>query len=133
MTANEGRRCIPEFPYILFINIAIEPVAVIDLGGRPFHRELGNLLTVFLFFGFEQNYNVPAQVVLKEEFGFRTDVPGITSIRSPKDYPGESIMLTGDLNIVDVEWIIQYRIEDVYNWLFKIQERDKTIRTSASR
>jgi regulator of protease activity HflC (stomatin/prohibitin superfamily) len=47
-------------------------------------------------FGFERNYNVPAQVVLKEEFGFRTEVPGITSIRSSRDYPGESIMLTGD-------------------------------------
>lgn len=79
-------------------------------------------------FGVEQNFNVPAQVVLKEEFGFRTDLPGINSIRSPQDFPSESIMLTGDLNIVDVEWIIQYRIDDIYNWLFKIQERGKTIR-----
>ena len=79
-------------------------------------------------FGVEQNFNVPTQVVLKEEFGFRTDLPGINSIRSTQDFPGESIMLTGDLNIVDVEWIIQYRIDNVYNWLFKIQERGKTIR-----
>jgi membrane protease subunit HflK len=41
---------------------------------------------------------------------------------------GESIMLTGDLNIVDVQWIIQYRIEDPAKWLFNVQERDKTIR-----
>jgi hypothetical protein len=37
-------------------------------------------------------------------------------------------MLTGDLNIVDVEWIIQFRIADPYKWLFGVQERDKTIR-----
>ena len=37
-------------------------------------------------------------------------------------------MLTGDLNIVDVQWIIQYRIEDPAKWLFNVQERDKTIR-----
>lgn len=93
-----------------------------------FHRMADPGLHFKLPFGIEHNFNVPAQVVLKEEFGFRTETPGITSIRSAQDYPGESIMLTGDLNIVDVEWIIQYRIQNAYNWLFKIQERNKTIR-----
>jgi membrane protease subunit HflK len=79
-------------------------------------------------FRIERNYNVPTQVVLKDEFGFRTAQPGITTIRSAQDFPDESIMLTGDLNIVDVEWIIQYRIIDAFNWLFKVQEREKTIR-----
>ncbi|UCF99943.1 MAG: FtsH protease activity modulator HflK [Spirochaetaceae bacterium] len=79
-------------------------------------------------FGIEKNYNVPTQVVLKDEFGFRTERPGITTIRAAQDFPGESIMLTGDLNIVDVEWIIQYRIVDAFNWLFKVQEKEKTIR-----
>jgi membrane protease subunit HflK len=79
-------------------------------------------------FGIQRNYNVPTQVVLKDEFGFRTDRPGITSIRAGEDYPEESVMLTGDLNIVDVEWIIQFRIIDPYKWLFGVQERDKTIR-----
>ena len=37
-------------------------------------------------------------------------------------------MLTGDLNIVDVQWIIQYYIVDPYNWVFKVQEKEKTIR-----
>ena len=37
-------------------------------------------------------------------------------------------MLTGDLNIVDVEWVIQYRIVEPYNWLFKVENRTKTIR-----
>jgi membrane protease subunit HflK len=79
-------------------------------------------------FGIQRNYNVPTQVVLKDEFGFRTDRPGIVSIRATEDYPEESIMLTGDLNIVDVEWIIQFRIADPFKWLFGVQERDKTIR-----
>jgi membrane protease subunit HflK len=79
-------------------------------------------------FGIEKNYNVPTQVVLKQEFGFRTERPGITTIRAAQDFPNESIMLTGDLNIVDVEWIIQYRIIDAYNWLFKVQDKEKTIR-----
>ena len=37
-------------------------------------------------------------------------------------------MLTGDLNIVDVEWIIQYRITDPRAWLFNVLEKEKTIR-----
>jgi len=79
-------------------------------------------------FGIEKNYNVPTQVVLKDEFGFRTERPGVTTIRAAQDFPDESIMLTGDLNIVDVEWIIQYRIVNAFDWLFKVQDKQKTIR-----
>jgi membrane protease subunit HflK len=69
-------------------------------------------------FGIQKNFNVPIQVVLKDEFGFRMERPGVTSFRASTDYPEESIMLTGDLNIVDVEWIIQFRIVDPFKWLF---------------
>ena len=79
-------------------------------------------------FGIERNFNIPTQEVHKAEFGFRTERPGVATIRSVQDFPHESEMLTGDLNIVDVEWIIQYRIADPYNWLFKVQDTDKTIR-----
>jgi membrane protease subunit HflK len=37
-------------------------------------------------------------------------------------------MLTGDLNIIDVEWIIQYRIVDPAAWLFNVKEKRQTIR-----
>ena len=79
-------------------------------------------------FGIERKFNVPTQVVLKEEFGFRTERAGVTTIYSALDYPGESVMLTGDLNIVDVEWIIQYRIVEPFKWLFKVEDQTKTIR-----
>jgi membrane protease subunit HflK len=79
-------------------------------------------------FGIEKKYNVPTQMVLKEEFGFRTEKPGVTTIYSERDFPSESIMLTGDLNIVDVEWIIQFRIFEPFNWLFKVENQTKTIR-----
>jgi membrane protease subunit HflK len=79
-------------------------------------------------FGIQRNYNVPTQVVLKDEFGFRTERPGVVSYRAGEDYPEESVMLTGDLNIVDVEWIIQFRIADPFKWLFGVQDREKTIR-----
>jgi hypothetical protein len=37
-------------------------------------------------------------------------------------------MLMGDLNVIDVQWIIQYRIEDPIRFLFKVRSRRKTIR-----
>ena len=79
-------------------------------------------------FGIEQNSNVEIQEIKKAEFGFRTIQAGIETIYSTADYSQESEMLTGDKNIVDVEWIIQYRIVDPKAWLFNVQDRDKTIR-----
>jgi membrane protease subunit HflK len=79
-------------------------------------------------FGIERKYKVPTQMVLKDEFGFRTERAGVSTVYSALDYPDESIMLTGDLNIVDVEWIIQYRIVEPVNWLFKVENQRKTIR-----
>ena len=78
--------------------------------------------------GIEKSFNVPTQLVFKREFGFRTLQPGIETIYSPEDYSDESIMLTGDKNIVDVSWIIQYRIEDPVAYLFNVLDQEKTIR-----
>jgi membrane protease subunit HflK len=93
-----------------------------------FTRLLEPGLHMKLPFGIERKYKVPTQKVLKEEFGFRTERAGVNTIYSDLDYPDESIMLTGDLNIIDVEWIIQYRIVDPVNYLFKVENPDKTIR-----
>jgi modulator of FtsH protease HflK len=61
-------------------------------------------------------------------FGFRTERAGVSTVYAPGNYQDESIMLTGDLNIVDVEWIVQYRIVDPRGWLFNVEDRTKTIR-----
>ncbi len=79
-------------------------------------------------FGIDKEYAVKTRVVQTEQFGFRTLKPGVNTVYSDQTYPDESTMLTGDLNIVDVEWIIQYRIVDPKSWLFNVQERNKTIR-----
>jgi membrane protease subunit HflK len=110
-----------------FFVVDQKETAAVLLFGR-FTRMAEPGLHFKLPFGIEKNYNVPTQVVLKQEFGFRTERPGITTIRAAQDFPSESIMLTGDLNIVDVEWIIQYRIVETFNWLFKVQDKEKTIR-----
>ena len=37
-------------------------------------------------------------------------------------------MLTGDLNLADVEWVVQYRIEDPYKYLFKVRNPETSLR-----
>ena len=79
-------------------------------------------------FGIDKNYNVPTQRSLKHEFGFRTAQGGVNTVYSSQQFPEESVMLTGDLLIVDVEWIIQYQIIDAKAYLFNVEDTDKTIR-----
>jgi membrane protease subunit HflK len=78
--------------------------------------------------GIQTSYNVKTKVVQTAQFGFRTEQAGVVTRYDQSKYPEESTMLTGDLNIVDVEWIIQYRIDDAKAWLFNVEDKDKTIR-----
>jgi membrane protease subunit HflK len=78
-------------------------------------------------FGIEKNYNVPTESELKKEYGFRTVSAGIETQYS-ENYPHESIMLTGDKNIVDVQWVVQFRIVDPVAWLFNVRDPERMIR-----
>jgi modulator of FtsH protease HflK len=65
---------------------------------------------------------VPVQRQLRQQFGFRTNGNGV---REKGDFSVESTMLTGDLNVVVVEWIVQYRIADPYTYLFRVRDTDR--------
>ncbi|TVR89564.1 MAG: FtsH protease activity modulator HflK [Spirochaetaceae bacterium] len=110
----------------VFIVDQTEQSVVLLLG--EYNRTVGPGLQFKLPFGIESSHNVPTQVLQNASFGFRTATPGIQTRYDDRDYPEESIMLTGDLNIVDVEWIIQFRIDDPVKWLFEVQDQTKTIR-----
>ena len=71
---------------------------------------------------------VPVQRQLKEEFGFRTDRPGVRSTYSSENLTDESLMLTGDLNVTVVEWTTQYRVRNPYEFLFRVRNVTKTFR-----
>lgn len=71
---------------------------------------------------------VPVQRQLKQEFGYRTTSAGVNSSYRKAGYGGESLMLTGDLNLADVEWVVQFRINDPYNYLFKVRNADETLK-----
>ncbi len=79
-------------------------------------------------FGIDRVYLVKTGRVLKEEFGFRTVTPGVRSTYSKRGLEEESLTLTGDLNVSDIEWIVQYQIADPYKYLFRIKDPEGTIR-----
>ncbi|OQY33557.1 MAG: HflK protein [Spirochaetaceae bacterium 4572_59] len=103
-----------------------EEAVVLTLG--KYSRTTGPGLQYKIPLGIERVYKVPTKVIQTMQFGFRTDSAGIQTIYSQKDFSNESVMLTGDLNIVDVSWIIQYKIVDPNAWLFNVNNTEKTIR-----
>jgi membrane protease subunit HflK len=99
--------------------------AVVTRFGR-FNTINGPGLQFQLPFGIDKHYIVNVKNVQTEQFGFKTVRSGVTSTYA--NATNESTMLTGDLNIIDVEWIIQYRITNPKEWVFKVNERERTIR-----
>ncbi len=64
---------------------------------------------------------VAVQRQLKAEFGFRTATAGVRTQYAPGAFTGESLMLTGDLNVAVVSWTTQFRVADPYKYLFKVR------------
>jgi membrane protease subunit HflK len=110
-----------------FFTIDPEEVGVILRFGR-YTRTVSPGLNFKMPLGIEQLEKVPIQRQLKEEFGFRTEEAGVRTRYSKANLLGESLMLTGDLNVAVVEWIVQYRINDPYKYLFKVRETRATFR-----
>ncbi len=79
-------------------------------------------------FGIDDVQFVATERVLKQEFGFRTASVGERTQYSTEDFPDESLMLSGDLNIIDVEWVVQYRISDPMLFLYSLREPTGTLR-----
>ena len=109
-----------------FFQIRPEEVGVITRFGRYIRKEESGLHIKFPIL--ERLYKVAVERQLKEEFGFRTISSGIQSQYTKRGTSDESLMLTGDLNLADVEWVVQYRIDDPYRFLFKVREPVNTMR-----
>lgn len=79
--------------------------------------------------GIETVIKVSIHFVYTEEFGKRAASPGIRAQYSPSRlHLDESLMMTGDLNLALVPWVVQYRVGDPYNFLFKVRNVQKTLR-----
>jgi membrane protease subunit HflK len=81
--------------------------------------------------GIDKLYKVKVDYNYKEEFGFRTLRPGVKSQYAKGEFADESWMLTGDLNIADVKWIVQYRIQNPVAYLFNVRDVGGTLRDAS--
>ncbi len=103
-----------------------EEGVVLNLG--QYNRTVQPGLNFILPFGVERMYKIPVQRQLKHEFGFRTASAGVRTEYVKSSYIDESSMLSGDLNMADVEWVVQYRIINSYQYLFRVRNAEKTLR-----
>jgi len=115
--------------------VAVSAVYTVDPEEVGVVRRLGKFIGVTepgLHFkiplGFDEVDKVPVQRQLKQEFGFRTIRAGVRSQFASSGLEDESNMLTGDLNAVVVEWVVQYRLVDAYNFLFRVRNVEETFR-----
>ncbi|MBU0547902.1 MAG: FtsH protease activity modulator HflK [Candidatus Omnitrophica bacterium] len=78
-------------------------------------------------FGVDKVTPIKVEKVYKEEYGFKTIDPGVKTRYSSGNYQDESLMLTGDLNILDVRWIVQFKIKDPVKLLFATRRPEDNI------
>jgi membrane protease subunit HflK len=137
---------VPQMPRVPrgLIKIAAGVLAIIILFSTTFYQVQPEAVGIVLRFGryvrtsepglhvkvpfAEDVTKVPVQRQLKQEFGFRTVEAAVRSTFSDKNFSDESMMLTGDLNVAIVEWIVQYRVSDPYQFLFKVRNPEETFR-----
>jgi membrane protease subunit HflK len=102
--------------------VGVDEVGVIQRFGE-FVRTVQPGLNFKFPAGIEKVTKVKVKRVYKEEFGFRTaQTKGRSPYFSETENENVSLMLTGDLNVAVVPWIVQYRVKDPYNFLFKVRD-----------
>ncbi len=117
--------------YSSVYTVPAESVGVVQRFGR-YSKDVNPGLHFKIPYGVDAVTLVPVKRQLKEEFGFGT--PGATnpSQTSPRsEWLLETTMVTGDLNTALVEWIIQYRIQRPYDYLFKVRDPGATLRDAS--
>ena len=65
---------------------------------------------------------VNVQVIRSQDIGFRTQGSSATSVAH------ESLMLTQDENIIDIQFAVQYRVKDPAHFLFNVVDPEITLR-----
>jgi len=79
-------------------------------------------------FGVDSVEIVPVRRQLKQEFGFATVEGSTNPTQFSREQASERSMVTGDLNSATVEWVIQYRIQEPQDYLFKVRDPGLTLR-----
>ncbi|WKD00560.1 FtsH protease activity modulator HflK [Borreliella americana] len=76
----------------------------------------------------EEKFIVPVKIVQEIKFGFLISP---NDIRENDNASDEGRIITGDLNIINIEWLVQYKIRDPYSFKFKVEDPETTIKDIA--
>ena len=97
-------------------------VGVVQFFGR-YVRTTEPGLNFKLPLGIEKVTKVNVREIQTAEFGFSSPQVDLRSrSRSGGENQSESLMLTGDLNVAIVPWIVQYRVKNPFDYLFKVRD-----------
>jgi membrane protease subunit HflK len=113
--------------YASVYTVAPEETGVIQRFGR-YVRVTGPGLHFKLPFGIEKVSKVKTGRNFQMEFGYRTVEAGVRSRFTERGFKEESLMLSGDLNVVDLQWTVQYKIADPKDFLFQVKDVPSAIR-----
>lgn len=107
---------------------ANEQAVLLRFGRDAGIREPG--LHFKLPFGVDTVWKVAVKEVKREEFGFRTEQPGVKTVyrEGTPVLRDESRMLTGDLNILNLQWVVRYRVDNIRNYFFNVRNPAGTLR-----
>lgn len=116
----------------LFFTVQPDERAVIQRFGAVIGQE-GPGLHLKLPFGIDEVHKVSTERVLQLEFGFRTESSKEDHrTRSVTEgYQDEREMLTGDLNMIDVSWVVQYQVRDPIKYLYQLRDPERTLRDTS--
>ncbi len=109
----------------MFYTVKPSEVGVVQRFGR-YVRTTQPGLQFKLPLGIETVRKVNVRLVKTEEFGAGSSEGGVSRFGSGSN--NVTLMLTGDLNVAVVPWIVQYRIKDPYNYLFKVRDVQQLLR-----
>ncbi|MFA5038634.1 MAG: FtsH protease activity modulator HflK [Candidatus Omnitrophota bacterium] len=135
----DSGKFIPWIIIVLFVLIGLggsiysigpDEVGVIQRFGKYLGLSDPGLHTKFPF-GIDRVTPIKVQRIFKEEFGVRSARADVQERRFYGTDMEQSLMLTGDLNILDVRWIVQYKIQDPFKLLFVVRNPLSVIRDVA--
>src|SRR6266542_2702420 len=112
-----------------FFRVEPDELGVVLRFGK-FVREVQPGLNYHLPYPVESVLTPKALRVNKIDIGMRV-VEDSRRGSTVRDVPEESLMLTGDENIVDVDFVVFWRISDAAKYLFNIQDPEMTVKDVA--
>ena len=107
--------------YSSVFTVKQDEVGIVQLFGR-YVRTVQPGLSFKMPFGIERVTKVNVKGIRTEEFGFSSEGMSSRSRFGGGEAENVALMLTGDLNVAVVPWIVQYRVKDPYNYLFKVRD-----------